>query len=291
MNRCRNHGVTELWEFRGNELAYWYMQANVGTHKIITLENSYLKVKVIPGLGGRIYQITHKKSEKDILRNGTVQDRLYPASGGYSNATISDDPFYGSEATPSTAYGFEEYSYTLKNESDGQRIIMTGQTNIWQTPLAVQNTREIFLPTNSDELQIINKLEMLKDVRWPQGITTNPEFNIGEFTDLKVGIGTGSGSFKFESLPEPDERGTNSRTYLGKNINQGYWCLINTAQNIGIIDTFEPEQVESCTIWANPRTHAVSLRLKGIMQPGKAGMSLTLRHSLKITDNISSLLK
>lgn len=42
------------------------------TFRALVLENEYLKVVVLPELGGRIYQITHKQSGKDFLYDNRV---------------------------------------------------------------------------------------------------------------------------------------------------------------------------------------------------------------------------
>ena len=51
------------------------------TFRALVLENEYLKVTVLPELGGRIYQITHKQSGKDFLYNNRV---LKPTQWGMS---------------------------------------------------------------------------------------------------------------------------------------------------------------------------------------------------------------
>lgn len=278
LNRIKDHEIVELWESRGIDIPLRYMKANVGTHKIITLENPYLKIQVIPSLNGRIYQMMHKKSGKNVFRVGTTNNRMYPNSGGYNDPYVAD-----------ATWAFkvpENYEYILKNETDGQRIILTVKNyslRLKQNTMEIQ--REIFLPAQNNELEITTTLKILTDMDQPQNIITNPEFDLGNFTDLSVGFKKGDGTFTSEEFPGPVELGYLSKEYRGKDIAGGMWGIFNKKENIGIVNSFSADQVEVCNIWADPRTNAVALRLQSPMKPGKAGDIITVKQKFRVVEN------
>ena len=282
MDRINDHEISELWEFRGNDLAYRYMRANTGTHKVLAMENPFFKLTLIPGIGGRIYQAKHKKSGREIFRVGETKERFYPTVGGYSDPFNSDGPW--------AFFGIDNYAYTIEDSPAEKIFTMQCQTYNWYVDRDVMEiAKDVILSDNSDEVRIRTELKLLEDLGRPQSILTMPDLNLGRLEDVRVGLPDAGGKYSFEKLPEPADWGFRYKTFRGREISQGKWCVINIREKWGIENTFDPKQVESCTIWANPQTGSLQLRLETFMKPGNKDDTIMLDHRLKVIENTDEL--
>lgn len=284
MDRINDHEISELWEFRGKNLAYRYMRANTGTHKAVTMENPFFEITLIPGIGGRIYQAKHKKSGREIFRIGETKERFYPTAGGYSDPFNSDGPW--------AFFGVDNYAYNIADSPGEKKCTMQCQTYTWFRDKDVMEiAKDIILPENRDEIKIRTELRLLEELGRPQNIITMPDLNLGELEDVRVGFPGAGGIYVFEKLPGPADWGFRYKTFRGRDIASGRWCVINVREKWGIENAFDPKEVESCMIWADPETGSVQLRLESYMKPGKKDDLITVTHSLRVIENTDALPK
>ena len=94
----RRFGVTELHEDNTLEEDERQFRANVKPYRVVTLENTSLRVDVVPELSGRVIRMIDKKTGKNILRRLDPGEYQNPDTGGMA-AFISPDFFAGSFKT------------------------------------------------------------------------------------------------------------------------------------------------------------------------------------------------
>ena len=87
--------------------------------KVIILENNYLKVEILPEVGGKIWGITEKKSGYDIIyKNETLKFRNIATRGPWASGGIEFNfGFFGH-----TPYAATPVSYHTETTEDGDAV-------------------------------------------------------------------------------------------------------------------------------------------------------------------------
>lgn len=265
MNTCDKHEIIVLAESRGKWVRYNEMRSNVSDHRVITLENPDIQVDVIPSLGGRIYRIIDKKTGKTILEN------------------------------PSLPTSSDNLDFIVKKGYSGSKITMEGYSYYRTTPNSIYTTREISIPEKGAVIDISLKMEALKDIGRPYGLGYSSSFTIGPFWKLRAGVADKQGRFSLTTMPEPKDDGRLRhikiypavRNYYSRLLDAGALVTYNPDEKIGIINSFQLDEVDVCTLEASRETPGTfSIRLGTKREPMEKGDTLTLRHSYKIVREI-----
>jgi hypothetical protein len=131
------------------------LQAEPKTFRAMILENEYLKVVILPELGGRIYQITHKQSGKNFLYNNHVLKPTrwgLPEQDGWLAAGGIEWAF------PKQEHGYEwnaEWNARTERDAQGVSIVLT-DSNATDRPRAEVR---VTLPAQSAYLAISPRIE------------------------------------------------------------------------------------------------------------------------------------
>ena len=272
---CVEHRVEYLSEGDRYEHRYNMMKANNSTHRIVSLENPHIKVEFIPSIGGKIVQITEKKSGTELLGPAVIKERYYPGTGGYREQPAQMEPF----------------DYTLHNDNSSQKIIIKGFVPFRQTHNAFYMTQNITLPDDKPEIIFSTTLKVLTEIDRTLRLTALPYFAFGKIEDMKIGVKNAEGKFSVVASGSRNSEEEISERLWGKSIAPGEWCLINTASNIGIIDSFKPEELDFCSYQINPQKNRAVLSLEGIRGSLEIGDVLTLQHKYTILNDAESILQ
>ncbi len=267
MEACKKHEVEVLAESRGMWVRYNEMRANVSDHRLVTLENDDIRVDVIPDIGGRIYRIIDKASGKTVLESGSMM--------------TSSEPL----------------DYVLQSTAEGTKIVMEGYRHYRTDDNAFSYTYEILVPASGARIDFTESLTALQEISRPQGLGQSGGFSIGPFWKLQVGVADADDAFLMEKMPEPKDDGMLRvikiypavRRYYSRFMDNGAWAIYNPEEKIGILNRFNLEDVEECSI-AAPREspHTVSMGISTAREPMKAGEVRTLRHSYEIIRSIKT---
>lgn len=301
MQKVNKHNMEELRESRGVEEQYQRMIANVSNHQIVTLESPHLKVEFIPSLGGRIYRLIHKKSGKNVLRLPQITDFRYPETMGFEerlqrSSTINKGAGYA-----------EPYEYVIRETPKGKQIILTSRINSRGMHHDVLMKREITLLNDEPALSIHSEIQTLPiEQRFresrsePLCINTGSFLELGTPVDNQIGFKKPDGSFEWYAgkditeLPREEERIADHgkfRLFRGKTIQSGTWCIINQQNRLGIINTFNPDQVDICYVKIDDGANWLEMRLWGNEKELKQGEPLSIDQKIQVTDDIESLIK
>lgn len=284
METVKKHNMRELGEARGLELPYFFMKANVSTHQVITLENKLIKVDIIPGIGGRIYRMFLKKSGKNVLYVAGTNDDGYPGAGGYEETT---------RGVKGVGY-IEDFDYTLLRGGDAPQVRLQaylndrGYNDDTRRHNAHQITRIITLLEDKPGIEISTTLKALREIRNPSRIQTNPEFSLGDAGNLESGWLSENGyALKRLFLNSDSTRVRNE--FRGKSISTGAWATFNPEEKIGIVNIFDPAQVEYCEVRTDRAGNRLALSIAGIQKAMKAGDELKLNQKIVIVDDASNM--
>lgn len=95
--------------------------------KVVTLENEYLKVEILPQVGGKIWGITEKKTGYDIIyKNETLKFRNIATRGPWTSGGIEFNfGFFGH-----TPYAATPVSYSAYTTSVGDAVCVLGASDL-----------------------------------------------------------------------------------------------------------------------------------------------------------------
>jgi hypothetical protein len=242
-------------------------------YKVITLENNFLKLGIVPELGGRIYSLKDKISNTEYLAppQGNIQNFI---SGGYEE--------YSSEKYRAPGWSEIYNAEIIKNEKE-QKIVLSTEIN---SNLLFERT--IILHSNSKEIIINSKIKNIsgriqagklsKEGVENNRIRIHPEFSFGEFKDYKIYY-----LDKNKKLEKIDFKKDRGEIFLRKdNLPSGEWLLINKKN--GILNIFNPEEINIAHISFSKEDNKIVLELWSkpkILNPGE---SIELNHKYRILE-------
>lgn len=156
------------------------LKAEPKTFRAQVVENEYLKVVVLPELGGRIYQITHKQSGKNFLYNNRVLKPTpwgMPEQDGWLAAGGIEWAF------PTQEHGYEwnaPWDARVERDAQGVSIVLTDSTATDSPRVQVRVT----LPAHAAYIAVSPRIE--NPTAQPQRIQfwTNALLNLGATESL-----------------------------------------------------------------------------------------------------------
>lgn len=282
METCDKHEITSFTEGRGQWVRYNEMRANISEHRVVTIENPDIKVEVVPSFGGGIYRILYKKANQNILEITPPERNGYPSLGGYQEYPVLAEIF----------------DYSIEKVPEGSKIVLEGYLNYNKIMNAFHYTREILIPDEKPIIKITSRMEALEDVAdfdRPRYISPSLNLAIGPVWKLRTGWQDKNEKFSMFSMPEPvtGRLIKTERTYPAvqdfytKNLERGVWIAFNAEDRIGVINRFQLDEVERCTIDAgrtNP--HIISMSIQSVRKPMTKGEVINLQYSYEIVEEI-----
>ena len=267
------------------------------SYKLVTVENSLMRVDFLPRMGGRIYRIIHKKSGRNLLHIPTPHEWPSPMGGGYAETVERG----GSE---------DNYTCDVSYVPGGQKIVLTGDIYQRGNMKGARITREVFIPENSMELEIESSCEFLAGQRrgHPRRISGSMAVSLGSIEDISFGF-LGGGEmlsesaggqvsadsrtqrkeFVEEAMPEPGPRGSMSKSYVGKMLKGNGWVMVNKKEGIALVSEFDKSAIDGCGVSFNPAQKIISFRLNGPGRVVEDGDVLKLKQTLRIVDDLDKL--
>lgn len=145
------------------------------TFRAIVLENEFLKVTLLPELGGRIFQITHKPAGRDLLYNNRV---LKPTRWGMPN----QDGWLAAGgiewAFPTQEHGYEwnaAWDARIERDAQSASVILTDTNANDRVRVQVRVT----LPAHAAYLAISPRIENPTALPQPVQFWTNALLDLG----------------------------------------------------------------------------------------------------------------
>ncbi len=277
LETCRKHTINVLEEYGTPREKI--MRANFTAYPIVTLENEYLKVDVVPGLGGRILQIHNKRTGRNMLRISKPEVRYYPAPVGYSDGILS----------------YDRFEYRLENTAAGTRLIMfsggDSATYFTSNSRTLHCTKEILLEAGKPEIMFTTRIEARGGNAGDLRISPTARFDMGACTDARYGFEAESGVYEFFSLGNGSDGNEFRKEYWKAAMPAGSWVLINEAENFGIRSVSTRSELDGCIVSGDAESNTASLSLQGVYGSLRQGESRELSHTLIFLDDVADIIK
>jgi hypothetical protein len=247
-----------------DEQGHYELELRVKEYRVIVVENRYLRLDIVPELGGRIYRLIDKKRDIDWL----YIPQTLGGYGGYEEYSTNDFRSPGWN---------EEYDYKVFREGDQQIIILSAQLDN-----GYSLTRRISLKDKSKGVVISSSLK-----------NTGSEIRESRLRIHPIFVGAKEGSLyllkKQNRLRKIDLKKLQSLDFKGDDLPQGLWFVIDKEKNIGLANYFDPGQISSCYLYGEIE-ESCNLELLSRYRKLKPGESLTITHKYILIGDAKKML-
>ncbi|RLD17779.1 MAG: hypothetical protein DRI36_02970 [Caldiserica bacterium] len=221
---------------------------------VITLENEYIRVDVIPSLGGRIYRLIDKKAKRDYL----YKPEKIEVSGGWYNYGGYEE--YSEEKFASPGWK-EKYKYKVIRGKGCQKIILTA--NLSNGFLL---KREISLKEGAKRIEIISSLRNNTSYTKISNLRIHPIFFLGK--DDYLYVLSDKGNLVRESLSYLADSKMKEVDFLPDA--QGFWMVVDEKEEKGIANYFDKDKVKKTYVWVEPDSYNLEIFCKPYtLKPGE----------------------
>ena len=247
MKRTREFGIQQLHEGRALKLDEEEFAASIRSYRTVTLENAAVRVAVVPGWGGRIIQLTDKKTGVNVLRAPDPGERGYPNLGG---AWISLSPDYYAAAT-GVKWGMEPDA--------GNAVILYGLA-----ANGLRLTRRIALRGDEPVVHTVTEVENGEKEPVNAALQARAEFSAGDVdgTGLALRYKARDGTVVDSPLFQPGQETTGNEMLKEAKVPDGSWTAWHRELPLGLVNAFRNNQVvRSNMTWTLRGDNRVTLGL------------------------------
>jgi len=242
-------------------------------HPVRVLRNVTEKVYIAPTLGGRIVRWDSKLLDRNIahLPNRGVQG--YPYGGGYEEYS----QFERSSPGPATAFAVAEFT-------DGRRLVLDASLS---NGLRV---RRVFdLAKDAPRLTIHSTYTNASGKPVAVAPRSHPEFDYALFRGARLYAWEKPGKWTVHPMVGPGIS-QGEITIPVKNMAGDMWLFGDPARNFGLLDRFDPKQIETLYAFFGAGFGCVNLELWGRKRTLKPGESTDLRQAFEIIPDLKKFL-
>jgi hypothetical protein len=244
---------------------------------LITLENRFLRVHIMPQAGGRIWQITHKPTGTDILwNNSRIQPRQHAIHTPYDDVWSGgwDELFPVDEESRILGERYPDHGEFWTGQWDAEPFSSQDEVGVvlrFQTPIssfAVEKT--IVLQRDHSQLLCKHLFTNLGGTAFPFLWKLHPAFNVThqhriDFPAMQVvrepsfsgSLGGAplqfawpyAGEIDLRLVPKPEER--QLYFFYGTQMQDGWCAITNTATGLSCGLRFDPAVFPCCWMFAS----------------------------------------
>jgi hypothetical protein len=258
--RVGRFGITELHE--GSKLAEDERRFNnyVRSYRVATLENSSLRVDVVPELSGRVVRMIDKKTGRNLLRRLDPGEYENPDTGGLA-VFVSPD-FYSSPLETRWQLDSMEGPHHLTLTGTAANGFRLNRILRLSDEGAVLDTETVLEASGTEPVEVVLQSRFEAD---PDGID-----------DVVLAFRKQDGTAFEEKLIQPEKQPSGSDIFIGSGLPDGQWQLLSKGQTPVLLNRFQKQQVGRCsldwegrrnpnvvlTVWSNKRNLAPGQRLE-----------------------------
>jgi len=268
MKDVRSFGITELHE--GAKLAEDEEQFAqvIKPYRVVTLENTELRVEVVPELGGRIIHMIAKTTGKDVLRQPDPGEWSYPNAGGLGVAVYSD-------YLAARSY---KADWALASQSGPQELVLAGTyPNGLKVRYGIQLQTEGAVVRTETHLENggASALDVVIQSRCEAGLRT---------PDLAAVVFRSRARKPTEKrLIQPEQEPTGAAIYDGPERPDGEWRLVGAGSGLVLVNRFLVDEVsQSFVEWSGKAERSATLGLWSAKRSLAPGGALTLEASYEV---------
>jgi hypothetical protein len=260
MSSLRQFGITNISEStvgtRDDEDFARYMRP----YRIVTLENSRLRVYLAPDLGGRITHIIDQASGRNLLAEPEPGAKQYPDLGGLRVLPYID---YVTRM-PGTAM------WVLDAKASANEVSLTGTC---QNGLKLRRR----LRLDGAMLRTETILENATAAALTAAVQSQWDVNPGDLASVVLRYRKQAGGAVEKAFIEPEKMPSGSEVYSGEDQPDGEWRVVNRQGGPIWVSRFRKEQVGRCYLsWTAKSDNRVSMAASSVSRLLQPGEQLTL---------------
>jgi hypothetical protein len=232
----------------------------VRPYRVVTLENSRLRVHVVPELGGRITHIIDRSTGRNLLLEPEPGAKQYPDLSGLVVTPFED---YVTRMSGSTTWELD--SGASPNEAS-----LTGTC---ENGLRIKRR----LRLEGAVLHTETVLENGTNASMPAVLQSRWEVDPGDLQTVAVRYRKQDGGTVEKALIEPEKMPAGSESYNGGDQPDGEWRVVNRRGGSIMVNRFPKEQVGRCSLtWTAKSENRVGLAVWSVSRVLKPGEQLRL---------------
>ncbi|SPE37858.1 Glycosyl hydrolase family 67 (modular protein) [Candidatus Sulfopaludibacter sp. SbA6] len=228
----------------------------VRPYRVVTLENSRLRLHVVPELGGRITHIIDLRSGKNVLQEPEPGAKQYPDLGGLAVTPYED---YVTRMPGSTTWELDA------GESPNEASL----TGTCENGLRIKRR----LRLDGAVLHTETILENTTHAALPVALQSRWDVDPGGLETVVVRYRKQDGGTVERALIEPERIPAGSESYNGGDQPDGEWRVVNRRGGLVMVNRFPKEQVGRCSLtWTAKSENRVGLTVwsvSRVLQPGE----------------------
>ncbi len=225
-------------------------------YRVVTLENSRLRVHIVPDLDARVTHVIDKQSDRNLLADPQPGAKQYPDIGGLRVALYSD---YLTRMSGTTAW-------TLDAGATPAQASFTGAC---QNGLTIKRTLRLDGPT----LRTETVLENTTTAPVTAALQSQWDADPGDITQAVVRYRAQDGAAVEKLLIEPEKIPAGSESYSDGQQPAGEWRVVNRLGGPVLVNRFPQQQVGRCYLsWTARNESRVTISVSSVsrlLQPGE----------------------
>lgn len=237
LQRMRNHGFSVIREYAGDpqQLLPMLSLFHSGA-QVVTLENEYLTVNIVPVLGGRILRIVDKASGECVTANNVAGSLYFPYAGGLENR-VGNAAF---------AMGWMEPATVVR--TDGTEAVL-----VQRTVNDYRLRRVISLVPGEARMNIETTITNDAEGARATVLRSHGELDLGELRGTSIWFTDRAGQER-EVAVNDVIAGLREGVHLYEDDTpRGSWCFSGT-KGLRVTHGFEDEQVEFAWLYSYPES-------------------------------------
>ncbi len=226
---AKTNGIGNLGEDGPIDMYARQFRDSLKSYRVVTLENSALKVLVVPDLNGRVISMTGTRRGKELLNQPVSVETNYPDRSGLSVSAHAD--FVNAAAYP--------VRWEVVSESGGRELTLVGTS-----ANGLRLRRLLRLVAEEARLQTETVVE--NSGANPVDVTLQSQFDgdPGLLEDAVVEFQAADGVGVRKKLIEPGGQPAGGETYAGIHRPAGEWRAVQLKTGLTLVNTFPPEQAD-----------------------------------------------
>ena len=232
---------------------------SLNSYRFRTLENSRLKLRVVPELDGRVISIVDKRSGKELLNQPVSVEVNYPNRSGLSVSAYPD--FVNASAYP--------MKWEASPESTGRGLALIGSA-----ANGLKMSRRLWLGDEDAQVRTATVLENVGSSAVEVTLQSQFDGDPGPLDDAVVEFRAVDGRTVQKKLIKPGEQPVGGDTYTGSGRPAGEWRVVQPKTGLTLVNTFRPEHIDRATLaFSAKNASRVTLSVwspKRTLQPGES---------------------
>jgi hypothetical protein len=269
VSTARSFGVAEFHEGGSLEETETAFARYIKPYQVATLENSSLRVSVVPELRGRIISIIDKATNADVVHHPDPGEHTYPDASGVAVYACAD---YVQAKTYDTPWQLDE-------PPGPEEIRLVGKC-----PEGLKMRRTIQLRSDQPVVHTETTVENTGNSPLDAVLSARYDVELRNLQEAMLSFRAQGGETVHKALWTPGMEPTATDWYADSAMPDGEWSLTGLGTQLAAAIAFRKDQVTRCnTSWTGKAVRRVTMSVWSAKRALAPGESLKLEADYKIS--------